>query len=234
MLWCPSLVSICLFVAVSRDFVSFFLHFPIMSLPQWAELEKREAALAERTTNLEKRSADVNEAIRLTKAETKKERKRLAKVEEELIAKEAALKERCQKLDAFETDLKQKDAENHRQMETIASERSELEASTEKSHEEVRAARVQLDECVLLRVEEEQRCTEAKASRELEEAKRDKLIQDAERAKKSIKATVSVQSDTTYMTLFLAFTLELFSLSTHITLLHLVDAIDIKRARRSR
>ena len=87
-------------------------------------------------------------------------------------------------------------------METIASERSKLEASTEKSHEEVRAARVQLDECVLLRVEEEQRYTEAKAGRELEEAKRDKLIQDAERAKKSIKATVSVQSDTSYMTLF--------------------------------
>ena len=220
----------------SRDFISFFLHFPIISLPQWAKLEKREAALAERTTNLEERAADVNEAIRLTKAETKKERKRLAKVEEELIAKEAALKERCLKLDAFETDLKQKDAENHRQMETIASERSKLEASTEKSHEEVRAARVQLDECVLLRVEEEQRYTEAKAGRELEEAKRDKLIQDAERAKKSIKATVSVQSDTIHISLFAraTCTLEPFSLSIHISLLHLIDSIDIKCARRTR
>ena len=219
---------------LTKFYLLFFRTFLLYHSPQWAELEKREAALAERTTNLEKRAADVNEAIRLTKAETKKERKRLAKVEEELIAKEAALKERCLKLDAFETDLKQKDAENHRQMETIASERSKLEASTEKSHEEVRAARVQLDECVLLRVEEEQRYTEAKAGRQLEEAKRDKLIQDAERAKKSIKATVSVQSDTTYMTLFATCTLELFSLSIHISLLRLIDSIDIKCARRTR
>ena len=121
-------------------------------------------------------------------------------------------------------------------MEAIASELSKLEASTEKSHEEVRAARVQLDECVLLRVEEEQRYTEAKAGRELEEAKRDKLIQDAERAKKSIKATVSVQSDTIHITLFAraTCTLEPFSLSIHISLLHLIDSIDIKCARRTR
>ena len=135
---------------------------------------------------MEQRAADVDKAIRLTKAETKKERKRLEKVEEELLTKEAALNER-------EADLKQQAEENSRQLECIASERSKLEASTEESQQEVKAARVQLDECVVLRVEEEQRYTEAKASRELEEAKREKLIHDADRARESIKSTVSSQ-----------------------------------------
>ena len=116
---------------------------------------------------------------------------RLEKVEEELLAKEAALKQRNLELDEREADLKQQAEENSRELECIASERSKLEASTEESQQEVKAARVQLDECVVLRVEGEQRYTEAKASRELEEAKREKLIHDAERARESIKSTVS-------------------------------------------
>ena len=134
---------------------------------------------------------DVDKAIRLTKAETKKERKRLEKVEEELLAKEAALKQCNLELDEREANLKQQAEENSRQLEGIASERSKLEACTEESQQEIKAARAQLDECVVLRVEEEQRYTEAKASRELEEAKREKLIHDAERARESIKSTVS-------------------------------------------
>ena len=142
---------------------------------------------------MEQRAADVDKAIRLTKGETKKERKRLEKVEEELLTKEAVLQQRRQELDERETDLKQQAEENDRQLEGIASERSKLEACTEESQQEIKAARVQLDECVVLRVEEEQRYTEAKASRELEEAKREKLIHDAERARESIKSTVSSQ-----------------------------------------
>lgn len=87
--------------------------------------------------------------------------------------------------------MKQQVEENSRQLEGIASERSKLEACTEESQQEIKAAQAQLDECVVLRVEEEQRYTEAKASRELEEAKREKLIHDAERARESIKSTVS-------------------------------------------
>ena len=142
---------------------------------------------------MEQRAADVDKAIRLTKGETKKERKRLEKVEEELLTKEAALQQRSQELDERETDLKQQAEENNRQLEGIALERSKLEACTEESQQEIKAARDQLDECVVLRVEEEQRYTEAKASRELEEAKREKLIHDAERARESIKSTVSSQ-----------------------------------------
>ena len=147
----------------------------------------------EQTSKLEQRAADVDKAIRLTKAETKKERKRLEKVEEELIAKEVALEQRNLELDERETDLKKKTEENRREMEDIVSERSKLEASVEESKEEIKASRIQVDECVLLRVEEEQRYTEAKASRELEEAKREKIIQDAEKARESIKSTVSPQ-----------------------------------------
>ena len=147
----------------------------------------------EQTSKLEQRAADVDKAIRLTKTETKKERKRLEKVEEELIAKEVALEQRNLELDERAADLKKEAEENRRQMEDIVSERSKLEASVEESQEKIKASRIQVDECVLLRVEEEQRYTEAKASRELEEAKREKLVQDAERARESIKSTVSSQ-----------------------------------------